>query len=221
MSNSPSLQSPHKTSGSPNTSNVHSPSSSPIVSRFLLVSLHHRRGFFFAHLRTPRLVTRHLCFDTRFNFLLSTCLPLSIPSLLINVVWRQLRQELSSVCLCPPVRVSNLSTRIGRRVIIVPCFFISTNQPFSVIVQQMWGATNSPSQRHPSGGSSTGAVDANGVRDTWSSSRPTSGTWEMPSQTGDVTSSPQRKDYSARAGSPASRAARNTMQNSRMVSHFL
>ena len=39
MSNSPSLQSPLRTAGSPNHSNAHSPSGSPIVSRLLFASL--------------------------------------------------------------------------------------------------------------------------------------------------------------------------------------
>ena len=57
----------------------------------------------------------------------------------------------------------------------------------------MWG---SGAQRQPSGSSNASVADVSSTqRDTWASSRPSSGSWELP-QTTDLTESPQKKDYS-------------------------
>ncbi|KAI5122952.1 hypothetical protein M0805_006833 [Coniferiporia weirii] len=59
---------------------------------------------------------------------------------------------------------------------------------------QMWGGSPS-SQRNPSGSSASSVADvSSSQRDSWVSSRPSSGTWELP-QT-DLTDSPQKKEYS-------------------------
>ncbi|PAV23257.1 ARM repeat-containing [Pyrrhoderma noxium] len=58
---------------------------------------------------------------------------------------------------------------------------------------QVWG---SGAQRQPSGSSNASVADVSSTqRDTWASSRPSSGSWELP-QTTDLTESPQKKDYS-------------------------
>lgn len=58
---------------------------------------------------------------------------------------------------------------------------------------QMWGPG---AQRQPSGSSNASVADVSSTqRDTWASSRPSSGSWELP-QTTDLTESPQKKDYS-------------------------
>lgn len=67
----------------------------------------------------------------------------------------------------------------------------------------MWGSSSPASKRNPSISSSTSVGDlpqtqGEGFRanlgDTWTAARSSSGTWEMP--TPDMSSSPQRNDYS-------------------------
>ncbi|THH10202.1 hypothetical protein EW145_g1509 [Phellinidium pouzarii] len=60
---------------------------------------------------------------------------------------------------------------------------------------QMW-AGSPTSQRNPSGSSASSVADvSSSQRDSWASSRPSSGTWELP-QANDLADSPQKKEYS-------------------------